>query len=110
MIKIKPLLATHQCQFSVSEKNKNFDRLFSLKDAEKINILKTITEKDCIDVTKNDNSRYADADIFVFIKSVILQKYGEEEKTQLYIKMYMVEPKDMDMVIVISFHEEGMFD
>ena len=36
--------------------------------------------------------------------------YGENETHKLYIKMYLAETPSFDIVIVISFHEEGMYD
>lgn len=108
LTKIKPLLASNECTFQMSEKNKDFDRQFSLRDAEKINIIKSLTSEDCVKVEPNNNPRFADTDVYVFIKCVEIVVFGETEPHKLYIKIYLREKKTYDTVIVISFHEEGL--
>ncbi len=108
LTKIKPLLASNECTFQISEKNKDFDRQFSLRDAEKINIIKSLTAEDCVKVEPNNNPRFTDTDVYVFIKCVEIVVYGEVEPHKLYIKIYLREKKTYDTVIVISFHEEGL--
>jgi len=108
LTKIKPLLASNECTFQISEKNKDFDRQFSLRDAEKINIIKSLTPEDCVKVDPNDNPRFAESEVYVFIKCVEIIVFGESELHKLYIKIYLSEKKTYDTVIVISFHEEGM--
>lgn len=94
----------------MSEKNKALDYEFNLRDHDKVQILKSLTAEDCIEIRKNDNIRYPDADIFIFIKQVDLESYGYPETVKLYIKDYIIEDQQMEMVIVISFHREGMHD
>ena len=108
--RIKPLLATNECQFQISEKNKEFDSLYGLRDAQKIGIIKSLSVEDCIEIAPNNNSKYSEAEVYVFIKCVDLEYYGEAEPKSLYIKMYVAEGKNFDVVIVISLHEEGKYD
>ncbi len=107
---IKPILAIGDCTFVVNAKNKSFDRHFSLRNEDKIEILKSLVADDCIKVEQNNNSRYEDSEVYVFLKCVTLLVYGQSEPHTIYIKIYMREQHDYDKVIVISFHEEGQYD
>jgi len=84
--------------------------MFPLRHEEKVRIIKELLPEDCVKVEPNDNPRFEQTDIFVFIKSVEIMVYGEEEPHKLYIKIYLREQKNYDTVIVISFHEEGVFE
>ena len=107
----KALFPTSQYTFKPSDKNRELDIEFNLRDQEKVEILKSLTAEDCIEIRQNDNVRYPDADIFIFMKQVSLESYGEEITVILYIKDYIITvPPNMEMVIVISFHREGMHD
>ncbi|MCI7473644.1 MAG: hypothetical protein MSB10_08215 [Clostridiales bacterium] len=107
----KALFPTSQYTFKPSDKNRELDIEFNLRDQEKVEILKSLTVEDCIEIRQNDNVRYPDADIFIFMKQVNLESYGEEITATLYIKDYIITvPPNMEMVIVISFHREGMHD
>ena len=108
--KIRPLLFTKEYTFVQRDKNMEFDRLYSLTDEQKAEIIKSLTPADCISVEPNDNPRYPDAEVYAFIKGQQLLSYGEVEYVKLYIKMYLNEQKRNDMVIVISFHPEGMYE
>lgn len=107
---VKALLPTGEYSFIPTEKNKTLDRKYNIRDKEKVEIIKSLEVSDCVEIRKNDNPRYPDADIFVFIKGVELLFYGEPEMVKLYIKEYILEDKRFETVIVISFHEEGMHD
>lgn len=107
--RISGVLATGEFQIQQNSKNKEFDRKFNLRDGEKKEILRSLTVDDCVAVEPNDNPRYSEAEVFKFIKDWHLVVYGEEEEVTLYIKAYLREGKFSDLVIVISFHEEGMF-
>lgn len=106
--RIRPLLKCGECSFSRSEKNIIFDRMFPLKHQEKVDILLSLSAEDCVKIAPNDNPRYADSQVYVFLKSLELLSYGEKEMVRLYIKMYLNEQRNFDIVIVISFHQEGM--
>ena len=93
-----------------SEKNISFDRCYPLTHEQKIDIIKTLVTEHCIKVEPNNNPRYAESEVYVFIQTLMLSIYGEEEEVTLYIKMYLNEEKHNDCVIVISFHAEGMYD
>ena len=108
--KIKPLLMTGDFSIELTEKNQYFDRKFSLTDQQKREILKALTADDCYQLEPNNNPRYKTSEVYKFFKAVDLIVFGEYESTTLYIKMYIRESKTYDMVIVISFHEEGMHD
>ena len=108
--RIKPLLATNDCQFKKSFKNTAFDRQFNLQNEQKIEIIKSLTAYDCIKIAPNDNPRYSESEVYQFIKCIDLLVYGENETRKLYIKMYLAEQPSFDIVIVISFHEEGEYD
>ena len=108
--RIKPLLLTNECQFKKSYKNNAFDQQFNLRNEQKVEIIKSLTADDCVKIAPNDNPRYADSEVYQFIKCVELLVYGENETHKLYIKMYLAETPSFDIVIVISFHEEGMYD
>ena len=72
--------------------------------------MQSLTEADCVEIRKNDNPRYPNADVFIFIKWVSLDSYGEPVEVNLYIKDYIIEEDNFEMIIVISFHEEGLHD
>lgn len=108
--RVHALLPTNQCTFARSEKNNQFDYKYNLRHEDRIRIIKSIEVDDCIDICTNNNPRYSDADVFVFLKSVELNTYGETENTRLYIKEYIATQNNMEMVVVISFHEEGLHD
>lgn len=108
--KIKPLLMTGEFYIEPTEKNNYFDRKFSLTDQKKREILKSLTADDCYQIEPNNNPRYKTDEVYKFFKEVELPVFGELESTTLYLKMYIRESKTYDMVIVISFHEEGMHD
>lgn len=108
LARIRPLLASNECTFPISEKNKNFDRQYPMKDNEKVGIIRLLTPEDCVKIEPNNNPRFVDADVYVFIKNAEIMVYGELELHKLYIKIYLREKKTYDTVIVISFHEEGL--
>ncbi len=103
-------MPTNQCTFARSAKNKDFDNKYNLSHQEKIKIIKSLKPDDCIDIRKNDNRQYPEADLFVFLKPVSLDVYGESEDVMLYIKEYIIDDRNMEMLIVISFHEEGAYN
>ncbi len=108
--RVQALFPTNQCTFKSSEKNKQFDHKYNLRHADKVEILKSITPDDCVKIQPNDNPRYPKAEVFVFCKDVDLNTYGEDELVTLYIKEYLIEQNNMEMVVVISFHEEGLYE
>jgi hypothetical protein len=108
--RMKALLATHEYTIQINEKNREFDKAFPLRDADKWMILKSLVADDCVKVEPNNNPRYPDNEVFVFCKEATVVVYGESEELQLYLKMYIQESKTYDLVIVISFHQAGMFD
>jgi len=108
--RVKALLSTNECDFKVTDKNKQLDIKYNLRHKDKIKIIKSLTVEDCVEIRKNDNPRYADTDLYVFIKGTELLSYGEPETVKLYIKEYILEQKNYETVIVISLHEEGMHD
>ena len=107
---IKPLLITGDFQIEKTEKNIMFDRQFSLTHQDKSEILKSLTADDCYKIEPNNNSGYQASEIYKFFKEVELTAFGESERTKLYLKMYVKESKAYDIVIVISFHEEGLHE
>ena len=90
-MRIRPLLRTKECQFKKSMKNTTFDRQFNLRNEQKIDIINSLTAGDCVKIGRNDNLRYADAEVYQFIKCVELMVYGENETHKLYLKMYLAE-------------------
>lgn len=102
-------MATNDCKFEVSEKNREFDKRYPLKHEQKVDIIKGLSADDCIKIGPNDNKRYTDAEIYTFTKDVIIPAYGYDEEVRLYIKMYRLPEKTYDLVVVISFHEEGLY-
>ena len=110
LARVKSLLITGEYIIKPSWKNTEFDDKYALRDAQKREILKSLTVDDCIKIEDNTNARYDTATLFFFIKDVSIEAYGEVELVSLYLKMYIKETKTHDTVIVISFHEEGMYD
>lgn len=110
LARVKSLLITGEYIIKPSWKNTEFDDKYALRDAQKREILKPLTVDDCIKIEDNTNARYDTATLFFFIKDVSIEAYGEVELVSLYLKMYIKETKTHDTVIVISFHEEGMYD
>ena len=109
LARVKSLLITGEYIIKPSWKNTEFDDKYALRDAQKREILKSLTVDD-IKIEDNTNARYDTAILFFFIKDVSIEAYGEVELVSLYLKMYIKETKTHDTVIVISFHEEGMYD
>lgn len=110
LARVKSLLITGEYIIKPNWKNTEFDDKYALRDAQKRDILKSLTVDDCIKIEDNTNARYDTATLFFFIKDVSIEAYGEVELVSLYLKMYIKETKTHDTVIVISFHEEGMYD
>lgn len=107
--KIRGVLSTSGFTVMQYFKNKEFDRKYPLRDQARKEILLSLTADDCRAIGPNENSRYPEAEVYQFIKRCRLNVYGEETDVNLYIKTYLREEKTRDLVIVISFHEEGMF-
>lgn len=107
---LKPLLLSNQCEFKKSKKNEDFNRYYPLTNKEKIDILKSLSAKDCIKIENNTNPMYIDARVFFFIKECNLIVFGEEEIVKLYIKLYIYKDAVFDNIIVISFHKDGMYE
>lgn len=107
---MKSIIKTGDFTIQRSLKNTEFEDRFPLKDADKRKILDSLVAEECIKIDRNNNSRYEDADVFIFLKDTLVFVYGEEEHLQLYIKMYIRENKSYDVVIVISFHEAGIHE
>ena len=103
-------MSTGDFQIEKTEKNIMFDRQFSLTHQDKCEILKSLTADDCYKIEPNNNSRYQSSEVYKFFKEIELTVFGENETTRLYLKMYVKEAKAYDMVIVISFHEEGLHE
>ena len=110
LLNIRGILATNDCSFQPSEKNKKFERLYPMRAEKKIEILKSLRGRDCVKIEPNNNPRYKTAEVYVFIKECKLSVYGEEQLVTLYIKMYLDERDQYELVIVISFHQEGVYD
>ena len=108
--KIRPLLCTGEFTIARTEKNIAFDREFSLTHQEKCAILLTLTADDCCQIAMNNNPRYETDEVYIFFKETVLPVFGEPENVKLYLKMYIREARTYDIVIVISFHKEGMHD
>lgn len=108
--KIKPILLTGDYTIEPTEKNRIFERKFSLTDQKRREILLSLTADDCYQIEPNNNPRYKADEVYKFFKEVELIIFGEFESSKLYLKMYIRESKTYDMVIIISFHEEGMHD
>lgn len=94
----------------MSQKNKEFDLKYNLKHKDKIEIVKSLTVDDCTDIRPNDNPRYPEADVFIFLKEKDILCYGETEAVLLYIKEYIIDQNTMEMVTVISFHESRIYE
>ena len=110
LVKIRSLLKTNEVTISPNKKNNSFDQKYNMRHAEKIKVLETLTADDCTKIEANNNSRYPDAEVYCFYKNITIIVYGEIENPCVYIKMYVMEFSNHDNVIVISFHEEGMYE
>ena len=108
--RMRPLLITGEYTIRPSWKNTEFDDEYPLREDQKRSILKSLTVDDCIKVEANSNSRYEESELFFFLKDATFNVYGEETTVKLYLKMYIRETKTHNMVIVISFHKNGLFD
>lgn len=108
--KCKALLATNECDFSIRDKNNDFDKCYPLKHNDKIEILRSLSVNDCVKIAPNLNSNYHECDVYIFIKESNLIVYGEEDTIRLYIKMYLIEQVHFDKIIVISFHKAGILE
>lgn len=111
MKKVKGLFPTGQWTIKQTEKNKDLERKYNLRHQQKEEILKSLEADDCIDILQNEKPGFPDAEMFVFLKPVLLDHYGEPVDVKLYIKEYvMLDNYNMEMLIVVSFHEEGLYD
>ena len=108
--RVRALLPTNQCTFKLTDKNKSFDNKYNLRHDQKIDIIRSITVDDFIETKRNEVLGYPDADLYVFYKIVKFLAYGEEAEVVVYVKEYILEDNNMEMVIVISLHEEGLHD
>lgn len=108
--RMKGLLATGEYTIRPSWKNTEFDDEYPLREEQKRSVLRSLTINDCIKVEANTNQRYEAAELFFFLKDAAFMIYGEETKVKIYLKMYIRETKTHDMVIVISFHKDGLYD
>ena len=106
----KALLPTNQCTFKLTNKNKSFDNKYNLRHSQKIDIIRSITVDDFIETKRNEVPGYPDTNLYVFHKAVKLLLYGEEAEVVVYVKEYILDDNNMEMVIVISLHEEGLHD
>ena len=86
-----------------------FDRGYNLTDAQKCDILQTLTCDDCVKIEPNNNERYPDNEIYVFLKTCSIDVYGEDEFVKLYIKLYIQITPSYDEVVIISFHQEALY-
>ena len=107
---MKGLLVTGEYTIRPSWKNTEFDDEYPLREEQKRSVLRSLTINDCIKVEANTNQRYEAAELFFFLKDAAFMIYGEETKVKIYLKMYIRETKTHDMVIVISFHKDGLYD
>lgn len=108
--KVKALLPTNEFTVEQTFKNKEFAREYSFRNRDYKKVLLSLTKEDCISIESNDNPRYEDAEVYKFIKNTELNVFGEIEKLDIYIKMYIREYDSYNIVIIISFHKEGVFD
>lgn len=105
--RMKPLLATGDITIAPTQKNIEFDRLYSFPEAKKIDVIKSLSAEDCYQIEPNNNQRFGNEDVYKFFKEIVLLSYGDSEPVKLYLKMYIHERPRYDTVVVISFHEEG---
>ena len=101
---------TGQITFAKRNKNIEFDRKYNLKDAEKRKIIRELTVDDCIGIEPNDNPRYEDVEVYKFLKEISVSFFGENEVVKLYLKGYITVTGSIEMVVVISFHEDGIYE
>lgn len=106
----KALLATNEFTIQQSEKNKAFQKKYNLTSGQQKEILKSLSVEDCIEYGPNNNPRYPDATVFKFIKEVNLLSFGEPEQLEIYIKEYLLDNGQYEVICVISLHEEGLHD
>ena len=110
LIKIRPYLKTNEFVVQMSEKNRAFDRAFNIRHADKAKILLSLRADDCVKIENNNNVLYADDELYFFFKDAELLVYGAEEIHTLYIKMCLKKTPQKEQIVVISFHEEGLFE
>ena len=110
LVRIRPLIKTGDVIIEPTEKNKLFDRQYNMKHAEKLKVLSSLTAEDCTKIEPNNNPLYPEAEVYFFLKDIEIMVYGETANPCVYIKMYTQEFSTYDVVVTISFHEEGMHD
>ena len=81
-----------------------------MKSNEKIAFIKSICAEDCVKIEPNNNQRYSESEVYVFIKDLCMSFWGEQETISVYVKMYLDSRSSYDVVVVISFHLEGMYE
>ena len=53
----KGLISNQAVHVQDKRKNKLFDRKYNLRDSDKLGIMQSLTETDCVEIRKNDNPR-----------------------------------------------------
>jgi len=105
--RVRSLLATNEFQVSQRGKNQEFLEKYKIKDQKIKEMLLALNGVDCIAIEPNDNPRYCEALVYKFIKVYELDYFGDVCTVTAYIKLYIVEEKTYDLVMVISFHEDN---
>ena len=104
--RVRSLLATNEFQISIRDKNQEFLEKYKIKDHKIKEMLLVLNGTDCIAIEPNNNPRYREARVYKFAKVYELDYFGDACIVTAYIKMYIVEEKTYDLVMVISFHED----
>ena len=110
LVHAKALLATKDFSIEPTPKNKAFQKRYPLRSDDQIAILRSLQVEDCVAIEPNNNLRYSDSTVFKFIKKVELMVLGETELVEIYIKEYVEDRRTHEIICVISFHEEGLYD
>lgn len=106
----KSIMQTGDLTIQQRAKNIDFMQKYQIKHQDAISMVRQLEPKNCYAIEPNDNQRYADAEVYKFKRSYDLAYYGVVEAVMVYIKMYLVEEKSYDYIMVISFHRDGELD
>lgn len=87
------------------QENIDFINEYNIRSERQKSILLHIQTKDFCHTLKNTKAGYEHEVLYVFVPRVeLFDAYGNEENVDIYIKFNIIETKNRDRTVVISFH------
>lgn len=90
------------------QENLDFIRNYNIDTAKRKDILLALEAEDFCDVVENIKEEYAHEKLYIFGKTFNLEKWGDSEEVDIYIKINLIQKRNgEDFAIVISFHQRN---